>query len=341
MFFLTRPLFTDQNEMSSMFVKLNSICTLVIASVMVLGISGFQVQAEDSSSKDEKRESQQRYVIIHADDAGMSHSVNMGTIAGLESGVVSSASIMVPCAWFTEFAKYARENPQHDYGIHLTLTSEWNYYRWGPVTSRDKVPSLVDEDGYLWDNSRLVAENVKADEVEIELRAQIDRARQFGVPLSHLDTHMGSLFSRPDLVEVYVKIGLEYDLPVLFMKKIPAAIGKEYPGLATGTDKLIKALEKKNLPLLDSVIQFYGGKTHEQRKMNYMNALRDMGPGVNELIIHCGYDNEELRAITNSASRRNGDRIIFSSAETAAFLKSNNIKLLNWKQFREMQCGKK
>lgn len=324
-----------------MRINLNVICSLTITLMMILGMQNCQVQAENSSKKEKKTEPQPRYVIIHADDAGMSHSVNMATIAGLESEVVTSASIMVPCAWFTEFAKYAKENPQHDYGIHLTLTSEWNFYRWGPVTSKDKVPSLVDEDGYLWDNSRLVAENVKAEEVEIELRAQIDRAKQFGVPLSHLDTHMGSLFSRPDLVKVYVKLGIEYDLPVLFMKNIPAAIGKEYPGLAAGTDDLVKLLKKKNLPLLDSVLQFYGGKTHEQRKMNYMNALRDMGPGVNELIIHCGYDNEELRAITNSAARRNGDRIIFSSAETAAFLKSNNIKLLNWNQFREMQCNKK
>ncbi len=324
-----------------MRINLNVICSLTIAAMMALGMQNGQVQAENSPKKEKKTEPQPRYVIIHADDAGMSHSVNMATIAGLESGVVTSASIMVPCAWFTEFAKYAKENPQHDYGIHLTLTSEWNFYRWGPVTSKDKVPSLVDEDGYLWDNSRLVAENVKAEEVEIELRAQIDRAKKFGVPLSHLDTHMGSLFSRPDLVKVYVKLGLEYDLPVLFLKNIPAAIGKEYPGLAAGTDELVELLKKKNLPLIDSVLQFYGGKTHEQRKMNYMNALRDMGPGVNELIIHCGYDNEELRAITNSAARRNGDRIIFSSAETAAFLKSNNIKLLSWKQFRKMQCNKK
>lgn len=325
--------------MKSMYKKQSIVCSAVIVLLMFSGIQNHLFGADEASSKKDKTESQPRYVIIHADDAGMSHSVNMATIAGLESGVVSSASIMVPCAWFTEFAKYAHDNPQHDYGIHLTLTSEWKYYRWGPVTSKDKVPSLIDEDGYLWDNSRLVAENVKAEEVEIELRAQIDRAKKFGVPLSHLDTHMGSLFSRPDLVKVYVKLGLEYDLPVLFLKKVPPEIGKEYPGLAADTEGLISALKKKNLPLLDSVLQFYGGKTHEQRKANYMKALRDMGPGVNELIIHCGYDNEELRAITNSAARRNGDRIIFSSPETAAFLKSHNIKLLSWKKFREMQCN--
>ena len=281
-------------------------------------------------------EDQRKYLIIHADDAGMSHSVNRATIDAMEQGIVSSASILVPPAWFPEFADYARKHPDKDYGIHLTLTSEWDFYRWGPVASRDKVPSLVDEQGYLWDNVALVAEHVKAEEAEIELRAQIDRAREFGVPLTHLDTHMGSLFSRPDLTEVYVKLGLEYDLPVLFIREFPPPVAEEYPGLASRGPAMVKQLDSRGLPILNSIGQFYDGNSHEERQQKYVDFLGELKPGVSELIIHCGYDNAELQAITNSSSRRDGDRRIFTDPAIAALVNELGIEVITWKQFREM-----
>ncbi|WP_281561618.1 polysaccharide deacetylase family protein [Thalassomonas sp. RHCl1] len=307
--------------------------SVLLASLLFPALT--QVQAGELSAT--STATQKRYLIIHADDAGMSHSVNMATMACLESGIVSSTSIMVPTPWFSEFADYAKKNPQHDYGVHLTLNSEWDHYRWGPVAPREKVASLIDKDGYLWDNVKQVVKHAKADEVAIELRAQIDRAKQFGIPLSHLDTHMGALLSRPDLVQVYVNLALEYALPILFLRDIPPRFIKAYPGLATGTKRIVKTLDENNLPLLDSVLQFYGGENLAQRKENYYQALENMKAGVGQLIIHCGFDDKELRAITKRASRRNGDRLIFTSQETATFLKDQNIQLLNWKQFRAMQ----
>ena len=278
-----------------------------------------------------------RYLIVHGDDAGMSHSVNVATIEAMEKGLVSSASIMVPCAWFTEFAKYTREHPERCYGIHLTLNSEWDYYRWGPVAPRERVPSLIDPDGYLWDNVQQVAMHAKAEEVQLELQAQIDRARQFGVPLSHLDTHMGALVSRGDLLEVYVQLGVKNNLPVLFMRKLDDGADRAYPVLAAKHATMLPLLESNKLPTIDRLLQFYDGDNHEQRRARYIDALRSLRPGVTELIIHCGVDNEELRAITGSSSRRDGDRRIFTEPEIRDLLQELKIEVISWKQLREMQ----
>src|SRR6266436_3321343 len=154
-----------------------------------------------------------KLLIVHADDVGVTHSVNAATIKALDTGLVNSASIMVPCPWFPEIADYAKSHPDIDFGLHLTLTSERVYYRWGPVAPRDRVASLVDENGYFW-HDWTAAMRIEPKEVELELRAQIERAYAMGIRPTHLDSHQYRLYNNgKELFEVLLRIAHERKLP--------------------------------------------------------------------------------------------------------------------------------
>ncbi|MBX3420746.1 MAG: polysaccharide deacetylase family protein [Pirellulaceae bacterium] len=276
-----------------------------------------------------------RKLIVHVDDAGMCHSANVATIKGLESGVVTSTSIMMPCSWVGEFAEYARKHPQYCYGVHFTLNCEWDAYRWGPVAGRKEVPSLVDQHGFLWGSVGDVAKHAKAEEVEIELRAQIELAKQLGIPLSHLDTHMGAVMARPDIVQVYVKLGIEYDLPFLWKRQANALEKTAYPHLAAALDEVVTQLDQRKLPVLDHLLQFYGGDDLAKREQTYKDAIEKLSPGISQLIIHSSVDGEELQAITTSHLRRHQDFELFSSPAMMKFIQDQGIELTSWKQLTQ------
>jgi len=276
-------------------------------------------------------------VIIHADDAGMSHSVNRATIEAMEKGIVSSASIMVPCPWFKEIAAYAKSHPERDFGIHLTLNSEWENYRWGPVAGKDNVPSLCDNEGYLWGGVPEVMLNAKAEEVETELRAQVQRAIDFGVPVTHLDTHMGAVVSRPDLVEVYVKLGIEFDVPVFFLRNLGGEIPDE--SIRARAQQLLTTLDEHKLPVLDHMTQLYTKGSVTEKKAQYLKAIASSPPGVHYLILHCGFNDQELQAITTSNIIRDTDRQIFSDPEFKAAVKATGVEVITWKQAREINAN--
>jgi len=216
-----------------------------------------------------------KLLIVHADDLAVAHSVDAASFDALNKGGVTSASIMMPCPWLTEVAAYAKEHPNADLGLHLTLTSEWKIYRWGPVESRDKVASLLDPSGYLWPETGPAGQNLKAEEAEREIRAQIERAIAAGIHPTHLDSHMGVLFARPDLFAVYVKVAHDYHLPFLTVR------------VADERAKLLSLLSEKDV-MVDSIVMADPTVRADQWKESYVNAIKNLNPGVAEMIVHLG-----------------------------------------------------
>lgn len=270
-----------------------------------------------------------KLLIIHADDIAVSHSENAATFEAIAKGSVSSASILVPCPWLTEIADYFKNNPNSDFGIHLALTSEWKLYKWGPVLGRDKVPSLVNKDGYFYDNAAEVIKNAKLDEAEQELRAQIQKAIGMGIQPTHLDSHMGTLFQNPDMFAIYLKLGREFGIPTM----VSAEILEMVPAY--------KALIQKN----DIVIQKILGASEEDFKTGfkefYSKTLKNLAPGVNLMIIHTAYDDAEMKAITVDhpgwgAAWRQQDFDFFSSEACKKILKEEKIQVITWKELGKL-----
>ncbi|MGE0376419.1 MAG: ChbG/HpnK family deacetylase, partial [Planctomycetaceae bacterium] len=225
---------------------------------------------------------------------------------------------------FPEIARYAAEHPGRDFGGHLTLTSEWRDYRWGPLAPRARVASVVDADGSLWRTTQQVVEHVKANEAEIEWRAQIECACRFAVRISHIDFHMDVGVCRPDLAEVYAELAAEYHLPALFVRT--------ESGPPAGYVRAARLAEARQLAMLDALHQFYFRGSYESRRTLYLNTLRTLEPGVSQIILYCGYDDDELRAITPSISIRDSDRRIVTDPEVMAAIQEHGIETISWRQ---------
>ncbi|HCU10876.1 MAG TPA: hypothetical protein DGB72_01990 [Gemmatimonadetes bacterium] len=268
-----------------------------------------------------------KLLIIHADDLGAAHSVDAASFDGLDRGAVSSASIMVPTPWVTEVAAYARAHPNADLGLHLTLTSEWETYRWGSVAPADKVPSLLDSAGTFPNDEKLVAARAKVVEVERELRAQIDRALALGIRPTHLDSHMGSLFTTPELIAVYVKVARAYHLPFLALRGDPRTAPQ--PPLST------------NDVLLDAVVIAGPEVPRDQWKAFYLKSIADLKPGLTELIVHLGHDDSELQAVTVNhepygSAWRQRDYDVMTSPEFKKALQDNHVILVTWRELQKV-----
>jgi predicted glycoside hydrolase/deacetylase ChbG (UPF0249 family) len=257
-----------------------------------------------------------RLLVIHADDFGMSHSVNRAIEEALEKRWVTSASILVPCPWFPEAARWAKAHPDADLGIHLALNSEWTTLRWGPVSAQPKGSSLLDADGYLPLTTDYVASHAKISDVETETHAQVDKAKAAGVNLTHLDTHMGAIVTTPDLFKAYISLGQAYNLPLLLDSRAEA--------IAPGS------------VLLNQLLQMNRGTPKSEWLDAYRKMLAPLPPGSYQLIVHLAYNDDEMQGATYDhpdwgAEWRQNDFDLVRSAEFQKFLKDQGFILVAWK----------
>ena len=270
--------------------------------------------------------SSDKLLIIHADDLGLARSVNKASFEALSKEFVNSASVMMPSPFAEEVAAYYLEHPQIDLGLHLTFTAEWTDYKWPGVAPANKIETLLDDEGFLHQKKvTVIKEGINA-EIKTELQAQIDYARALGMSPTHMDSHEGTLFFDPAFFRTYIEVGHQNQIPVFVPKLLAPHFDEHFPlpPQVVLVDQMFMALKGTELDAMESY---------------YAEVLSSIKPGLNQLLVHLAFDEEEMKAITKDREAygtkwRVKDYQVVSSKKFQDLLKQNEIKLIQWRDIQ-------
>jgi len=277
-----------------------------------------------------------RIVIVHVDDIGMCQA-NVQAFSDLvDFGLVSTGSVMVPCAWFPLAAHYARTHPEADIGVHLVLTSEWENIRWRPVSTTDPASGLVDAEGYFYNCGDEVTRYAKSKAALLELETQILMAKGVGIDLTHADAHQ-FVAMMPTFLLSYLRLTRKYKLPPLFQRKDRAG-WESMPGMdpemldfAVLFTKLLSAIK---VTMVDNYFMM-PLEQPEHRLEITKQVLEAVPPGINELIIHATKDSPEIREITPDWKGRVADYTTWMSEDLRSYIDRSGIKIIGWRPIRD------
>jgi predicted glycoside hydrolase/deacetylase ChbG (UPF0249 family) len=305
------------------------IAALLIAALMVSCTSDKKVTNAEKLGFPKGK----KVILFHCDDAGMCEEANIAVQHYFETGDVQSTAVMVPCPYAEQMIEWAKTQKSPDVGIHLTLTSEWKTYRWGPVSDSSSVPGLIDPEGKLWHDVPDVVMHASAEEVETEVRAQIDKVLGMGFTPTHIDTHMGTLYSSLDYLKVFLKIAKEYNLPAnaIDLSDPRIAEGFKNEGYPITTD-VVEILDQYSLPKLDNFSSVPEGGTYEEKRDKFFALLNALEPGLTEIIFHPSVETENLKTITDSWQQRVWEAQLFSDPAVKKFFEDNSIIITTWKE---------
>lgn len=280
-----------------------------------------------------------RLVILHADDLGMCGATISAYTDLIHFGILRSTAVMTPCPWFQAAVRACQELGPVDVGVHITLTSEWDSYRWGPLSTRDAASGLLDEEGYLHRTTAAVQASVSADAVRSEMRAQMEHALSAGLDVTHIDTHMGAVV-HPKFIPVYAEIALEYRLPLMFLRgdetRLRAFFGLDAAAMSAAVTAQVE-LEQGGIPLLDHHYSMPLGEPLVDRVAHVKAALNALPPGISNFVIHPAADTPELRTIAPDWRARVADYESFLSDELRAFIAdAPDIHAIEYRALRDL-----
>jgi chitin disaccharide deacetylase len=326
---------------------------IIIAAVLIIFLPACNRSGGSSQKKTEAIEARitnaeklgfpagSKVILLHCDDAGMCDEANIAIRNYFKTGDLRSAAVMVPCPFAMELVEWAKTQDSPDVGVHLTLTSEWKSYRWGPVSDHAEVPGLIDPEGKMWHDVPEVVSHASPVEVETEVRAQIDKVIAAGFTPTHIDTHMGTMYASLEYLKVFLKIAAEYNIPANAIDLSDTAIAENFRKAGYPiTNDVVELLNKYSLPKLDNFSSVPDGDTYENKRDNFLVLLKSLGPGLTEIIFHPSVETENLKSITGSWQQRVWEAQLFSDPVVKEFFEANGILITTWREVMKRHTDK-
>ena len=277
-----------------------------------------------------------RTAILHADDVGMCHGANAAFVELSRQGRLTCGSVMVPCPWFPEVAAIAADDVSLDLGVHLTLTSEWPQYRWRPLTCPTASAHLVDEHGFFHRNVAALLDEVEPDACETEMRAQLDRAIDEGIDVTHIDTHMGAALTSP-LIDAYCRIGRDYRLPVMLPRRnayLAQVLKLDAYTVTSLWDDAIAQLTSSGQPLVDD-FRMTPGVAHEQSVDAYRSLIDTLPEGLTFIALHPNKSGDIETIVPPRAHFRTDEYELLSSGQITEWLDTAGVQTVGMRELRD------
>ena len=336
---------TPSNQMKKGATHVSVISMVMLASVLLAPPLSAQ---SDKTKKESKTWAEKlsfpkgkKVLLLHMDDIGMCPEANTAAMRYIDNKNIMSAAVMMPCPNAAEFIEWAKTHPAAEIGLHLTLTSEWNKYRWPPVTDAAKIPGLIDPDGKLWHEVPDVVVHASPQEVETEIRAQIEKCMALGYRPTHIDTHMGTLYGSVEYTKAFFRVAEEYNIPANAIDMSDPDVISQFKRQGYPiTDETLSALDKYSLPKLDNFTSVGSGKTYEQKRDNFLTLIKSLKPGLTEIIFHPSVQTDNLKSITGSWQQRVWEAELFSDPIVTEYFQKEGIIITNWKEIMT-RFGKK
>lgn len=277
----------------------------------------------------------QKFVVIHADDLGASHGANAAYKELAQLGVCSSGSVMVPCPWFLEVAAMAADDPPLDLGVHLTLTSEMKNYKWRPLTKPPKSAGMTDDYGYFLASVTDLRARAHPDAVEAELRAQVDMALASGIDVTHFDDHAGSVLA-PEFAAIYIRLGLEYRLPVLMTPSLMNYGGvHNLPGVDDDAYQRHAAdAQAQGFRLFDRILETPWTRTGPAEPA-YREMIGQIAPGYNFMAMHFTKPGDISAIDLGYHHLRTDEYELFRDGDFRNWLQQQGLTIIDMRRIRD------